>query len=115
MAMSWWMWVLLWTVVVLLSAAFLSLLALRLWRQVSRALHDLGDFGDSINEQLEAATDGGGDLPPRPRRSDVYTPWPEARRQYRSGKQERRTARSQRRSARRRSLGQPQRVSDFSR
>lgn len=109
------MWVVLWTVTVLLSAAFLALLLYRLWRKLARALHDLGDFGDSINERLEAATAADQPLHPVPRRSDVFTPWGEARRQYRRGKQERRTARSHRRSARRQRMGQPQRVSDLTR
>lgn len=112
--MSWWMWVLLWTALVLVSAACLALLALRLWRQFSRALHDLGDFGDCLIERLDAATQNT-ESDQQSRRPDVFTPWSEARRQYRSGKLERRTARSQRRSARRRAMGQPQRVSDLTR
>ncbi|KAA9393354.1 hypothetical protein FCK90_12655 [Kocuria coralli] len=113
--MSWWMWVVLWTALVVLSAVFLALMLYRIWRKLARALHDLGDFGDSVNERLEVATAADGARHPMPRRADVYTPWGEAHRQYRSGKLERRKARSQRRSARRRAMGQPQRVSDLTR
>ncbi len=113
--MSWWMWVVLWTVLVLISGAVLAILLFRLWRQFSRMLHDLGDYGDSVTQRLDQATAEPAVTDHHPRRPDVYTPWREARKQYRSGTLERRTARSQRRSARRRAMGQPQKVSDLTR
>lgn len=113
--MSWWMWVVLWTALVLISACVVALLLFRLWRQFSATLHDLGDYGDSVTLRLDQATDAPSEQEHHLRRPDVYTPWREARRQYRSGTLERRTARSQRRSAKRRAMGQPQRVSDLTR
>lgn len=113
--MSWWMWVVLWVVLVLISAAALAVLLLHLWGQFSRMVHDLGDYGDSVTQRLDQAVALPAVSDHHPRRPDVYTPWREARKQYRSGTLERRTARSQRRSARRRAMGQPQRVSDLAR
>ncbi|MDO4254749.1 MAG: hypothetical protein Q4C81_06330 [Kocuria sp.] len=113
--MLWWMWVVLWTVLVLISVIFMALLLYRLWRQLSRMLHDVGEYGDSVTTRLDQATTAVTGPDHQQRQPDVYTPWHEARKQYRSGKIERRTARSQRRSARRRAMGQPQRVSDLAR
>ncbi|RKQ36322.1 hypothetical protein [Kocuria tytonis] len=112
--MLWWMWVVLWTVVVLASAAFLGVLLYRvLRRQVLPALDDLERTATDFSERWNAAIEG----QPAPLRTPappaMFTPVNDTRAAYRSGRDQRQTARLIRRMQRKEDRGLPQRYRDL--
>lgn len=107
------MWIALWGAVVAVSAIVLAVLLWGLWRRFAGAARELDELGASL-ERLDAPADGPASADHRTdARSDVFTPWTQARLQYREDSHRRRTARSQRRMMRRRERGQPQRSDDL--
>lgn len=114
--MLWWMWVVLWTVLVLASIAFI---AAALWRLLTRhvlpALRETETFAEDFTARWDAASQGA----VRPLRTAappaVFTPVSAARAAYASGRDQRQTARLMRRIDRRNAKGQPQRISDLRR
>lgn len=114
--MAWWMWVLLWTVLVLASAAFL---ATALWRLLTRhvlpALRDTEAFAEDFTTRWEAAAQGTSRPLRTPAPPAVFTPVSATRAAYVSGRDQRQTARLMRRIDRRDARGQPQRISDLRR
>lgn len=113
--MLWWSWVLLWTVLVLLGAAFLGLV---LWRVVRTFLVLLRDT-ETVAEEFARRWDDAAAGVQRPVRSApdpaLFTPVGQALADYRYGRDQRETARLTRRMARKDRMGQPQRISDIRR
>ncbi|WP_144792313.1 hypothetical protein [Kocuria palustris] len=111
-AVSWWMWVVLWSAVVGISAIVLGILAWTVWRRFAGAARELGELGATV-ELIEArsrqAAEQRAARAGRPRGTDVFTPWGEARLKYREDSHRRRSERMARRARR----GQPQRVQDL--
>ena len=114
--MVWWMWVVLWTVVVLASFAFI---VGAVWRLITRkalpAMRDVEAMADDFTHRWNSAAQG----TPQPLRSPaepaVFTPVNSARAAYSSGRDQRQTARLVRRMNRKDILGQPQRLTDLRR
>lgn len=106
-AMSWWMWVILWVALVAISGILLSALLWRAWRRFAAAAGQLGRLGASVERVDALLQDHATAHPGDAHRPDVFTPWGEARREYREGTHRRRIARSQRRLARRQHRSQP--------
>lgn len=111
--MLWWMWVVLWTVLVLASAAFVGGMLYRLLtRQVLPALDELETTADGFSQRWNAAVEGH----PAPLRTPappaMFTPVNDTRAAYRSGRDQRQTARLIRRMQRKDAQGLPQRYRD---
>lgn len=70
--MTWWAWLLLWTVLVLGAAGVLFLLGRRLWRQGKALVHELDAAADrfsAVADRLAALDDPGAptrEFPPQP-------------------------------------------------
>jgi hypothetical protein len=113
--MLWWSWVLLWTVLVLLGAAFIGLMLWRLTRTVLTFLRDTETVAAEFTQRWDAAAAG----VQRPVRAQpepaLFTPVGQALADYRLGRDQRETARLQRRMERKDRMGQPQRISDIRR
>ena len=113
MSMLWWMWIVLWTVVVLASAAFVAGLLYRLLtRHVVPALDELERSATEFSERWHSASQG----QPAPLRAPappaMFTPVNDTRAAYRSGRDQRQTARLIRRMQRKDAQGLPQRYRD---
>ena len=111
--MLWWMWVVLWTVLVLASAAFVGGMLYRLLtRQVLPALDELETTADGFSQRWNAAVEGHPAplRPPAP--PAMFTPVNDTRAAYRSGRDQRQTARLIRRMQRKDAQGLPQRYRD---
>lgn len=111
--MPWWFWILLWTVVVLVSAAILGRL---IWRTVQRffgALDEIGTLGEDMTNRWEKSSSSvatGIRQAPTP---GILVPMHQTREAYlreRSTRQQRKVAQ---RIARRDRLGQPQNIRDL--
>lgn len=113
--MLWWSWVLLWTVLVLLGAAFLGLLLWRLAKAFLALLRDTESVAGEFSQRWEDAAAG----VQRPVRAApdpaLFTPVGQAVADYRVGRDQRETARLGRRIERKDRMGQPQRISDLRR
>ncbi|CAL8897664.1 Histidine kinase [Kocuria varians] len=108
------MWVLLWTVVVLGSAAFLGALGYRvLTRQILPALDVLERTATDFPQRWNAAVEGQPAPLRTPAPSAVFTPVHDTRAAYRSGRDQRQTARLIRRMQRKEAQGLPQRYRDL--
>lgn len=114
--MLWWMWVVLWTVLVLASCAFIAgaLWAL-LTKKVLPAMHELESFAADYTARWNAAAQGACQPLRTPAEPAVFTPMNSARAAYSSGREQRQTARLIRRMKRKDAKGQPQRLSDLRR
>ena len=113
---SWWMWVLLWTGLVLVAALFLAVLLWSAWRRLLAALRELDRLGalvDRVGAQEPAEPAGRTRVLAARGASDVFTPVREARLKYREDSHRRRSERVERRIARRALRAQPQRVQDL--
>lgn len=111
--MLWWSWVLLWTVLVLLGAAFLGLMLWRLVRTALRFLRETEAVAGEFTQRWDDAASGV-QRPVRPAPEPaVFTPVGSALAEYRFGRDQRETARLQRRMERKDRMGQPQRISDL--
>ena len=114
--MLWWMWVVLWTVLVLGAAAFIGWVLYRVVRtQVLPALDEIERSGTDFVTRWNAAAQGHSTPLRTPAPPAMFTPVDETRAAYRSGRDQRQTARLIRRMQRRDTLGQPQRYSDVRR
>ena len=114
--MLWWMWVVLWTVLVLGAAAFIGWVLYRVVRtQVLPALDEIERSGTDPATRSDAAAQGHSTPLRTPAPPAMFTPVDETRAAYRSGRDQRQTARLIRRMQRRDTLGQPQRYSDVRR
>lgn len=114
--MLWWMWVVLWTVLVLGAAAFFGWVLYRVVRtQVLPALDEIERSGTDFATRWNAAAQGHSTPLRTPAPPAMFTPVDETRAAYRSGRDQRQTARLIRRMQRRDTLGQPQRYSDVRR
>lgn len=114
--MVWWMWIVLWTVVVLLSLAFLvRTVWITVTQQALPALHEFEGFADDFTERWNAAAQGISQPLRTPTEPAVFTPVRTARVAYTRGRDQRQTARLLRRMRRRDTQGQPQRLSDLRR
>lgn len=114
--MLWWMWVVLWTVLVLGAAAFIGWVLYRVVRtQVLPALDEIERSGTDFAARWNAAAQGHSTPLRTPASPAMFTPVDETRAAYRSGRDQRQTARLIRRMQRRDTLGQPQRYSDVRR
>lgn len=114
--MSWWMWLLLWTGLVLVAALFLAVLLWSAWRRLLAALRELDRLGalvDRAGAQEPAEPAGRTRVLTVRGASDVFTPVREARLKYREDSHRRRSERVERRIARRALRAQPQRVQDL--
>lgn len=113
--MLWWSWVLLWTVLVLLGAAFLGLVLWRVARTFLVLLRDTETVAGEFAQRWDDAAAG----VQRPVRAApdpaLFTPVGQAVADYRHGRDQRETARLARRMARKDRMGQPQRISDIRR
>jgi hypothetical protein len=113
--MLWWSWVLLWTVLVLLGAAFLGLLLWRLVRNFLALLRETETVAGEFAQRWDDASSG----VQRPVRAApvpaLFTPVGQALADYRNGADQRETARLTRRIERKDRMGQPQRISDIRR
>lgn len=111
--MSWWLWVLLWVVLVTTSGLVLSAALWAAWRRFAAAARELGELAASVERAEALLQDHAAAHSSATHGPDVFTPWGEARREYREGTHRRRIARSERRLARRRQRSQPRRVDDL--
>ncbi|MFI7582350.1 hypothetical protein ACH9DO_00980 [Kocuria sp. M1N1S27] len=113
--MLWWSWVLLWTVLVLLGAAFLGLVLWRVVRTFLVLLRDTETVAGEFAQRWEDAAAG----VQRPVRAApdpaLFTPVGQAVSDYRYGRDQRETARLRRRMERKDRMGQPQRINDIRR
>ena len=114
--MLWWMWIVLWTVVVLASLAFIGS---ALWGLITKkalpALRELEAFAQDFEQRWNAAAQGTSQPLRTPAEPAVFTPVNSARAAYSSGRDQRQTARLIRRMNRKDAKGQPQRLSDLRR
>ena len=112
--MLWWMWVLLWTAVVLAGATFIGVLLYRvLTRQALPALDDLERTATDFSARWNAAAEGHPAPLRSPAPSAMLTPVNTTRAAYRSGRDQRQTARLIRRIQRKDAQGLPQRYGDL--
>ncbi|MDH5150554.1 hypothetical protein [Kocuria palustris] len=114
--MSWWMWLLLWTGLVLVAAAFLAALLWFAWRRLLAALGELDRLGaviERVGSQHPSGSAGRTRSLAVRGASDVFTPVRQARLKYREDSHRRRSERVERRIARRALRAQPQRVQDL--
>ncbi|GAA1759103.1 hypothetical protein [Kocuria aegyptia] len=113
--MLWWSWVLLWTVLVLLGAAFLGLMLWRLVKTFFALLRDTESAAAEFSQRWEDAAAG----VQRPVRvapdPALFTPVGQAVADYRAGRDQRETARLRRRIERKDRMGRPQRIGDIRR
>lgn len=113
--MLWWSWVLLWTVLVLLGAAFLGLMLWRLVKNFLVLLRETETVAGKFAQRWDDAASG----VQRPVRAApepaLFTPVGQALADYRFGRDQRETARLTRRIERKDRMGQPQRISDIRR
>ncbi|MEX5271315.1 hypothetical protein [Kocuria sabuli] len=113
--MLWWSWVLLWTLLVLLGAAFLGLMLWRLVRNLLALLRETETVAGEFAQRWDDAASG----VQRPVRAApepaLFTPVGQALSDYRFGRDQRETARLTRRIERKDRMGQPQRISDIRR
>lgn len=111
--MPWWFWILLWTVLVLVSAAILAWLAWRTVRRFFGALNEVGTLGEDMTNRWDKSSSSvatGIRKAPVP---GILIPIHQAREDYlreRSTRQQRKVAQ---RIARRDRLGQPQNIRDL--
>ena len=113
---SWWMWVLLWSGLVIIAALFLAAALWSAWRRLLAALRELdrlGDLVDRADAQTPAQSTRAHQVLVQRGASDVFTPTREARLKYREDSHRRRSERVERRIARRTLRAQPQRVQDL--
>lgn len=114
--MLWWMWIVLWTVLVLVSLAFI---VGAVWGLVTKkalpALREVEAFADDFTVRWNAAAQGASQPLRTPAEPAVFTPVNSARAAYSSGRDQRHTARLIRRMNRKDAKGQPQRLSDLRR
>ena len=114
--MVWWMWIVLWTVVVLASFAFIVGAVWRLiTRQALPALRDVEALADDFTQRWNSAAQGTSQPLRSPAEPAVFTPVNSARSAYSSGRDQRQTARLIRRMNRKDTKGQPQRLTDLRR
>lgn len=111
--MFWWMWVVLWVVLVTTSGFVLSALLWVVWRRLAAAARELEQLGASVERVEALLQDHAAAHSSAAHDPDVFTPWGEARREYREETHRRRIVRSERRQARRRQRSQPCRVDDL--
>lgn len=113
--MPWWFWILLWTVLVLVSAAIFGWLA---WRTVQRffgALEDVGSLGEDMTNRWETSASSvatGIREAPVP---GILVPIHRAREEYLRERSTRHQRKAAQRIARRDRLGQPQNFRDMMR
>lgn len=113
--MLWWSWVLLWTVLVLLGAAFLGLMLWRLVKTFFVLLRDTETVAGEFAQRWDDAA-AGVQHPVRAAPDPaLFTPVGQAVADYRIGRDQRETARLRRRIERKDRMGQPQRISDIRR
>ncbi|WP_028278714.1 hypothetical protein [Arthrobacter sp. H5] len=108
--MPWWFWIVLWVVLVLVSALFLGFLGFRIFRQVMAVLRDVE--GASQLFALSERTPDTGANPDQPSAAVFLDP-ADVRSQNRLKAALRARARSQRRIRRRTHRGQPQLLRDM--
>lgn len=113
--MLWWSWVLLWTVLVLLGAAFLGLMLWRLVRNFLTLLRDTETVAGEFAQRWDDAASGVQRPVRPPPEPALFTPVGQALADYRNGSDQRETARLTRRMERKDRMGQPQRISDIRR
>ena len=114
--MVWWMWIVLWTVVVLASLAFI---VGAVWGLITQkalpALREVEAIADDFTQRWNSAAQGTAQPLRSPAEPAVFTPVNSARAAYSSGRDQRQTARLIRRMNRKDMLGQPQRLTDLRR
>lgn len=112
----WWMWIVLWTAVVLASLAFILG---AVWRLITRkalpALREVEAIADDFTQRWNSAAQGTAQPLRSPAEPAVFTQVNSARAAYSSGRDQRQTARLIRRMNRKDTLGQPQRLTDLRR
>ena len=114
--MSWLMWLLLWTGLVLVAGALLVAVLWIAWRRLLAALGELDRLGaviERVGSQDPSEAVGRTRSLAARGASDVFTPVREARLKYREDSHRRRSERVERRIARRALRAQPQRVQDL--
>ncbi|MET1065881.1 MAG: hypothetical protein ABWX85_13075 [Arthrobacter sp.] len=121
--MPWWSWIVIWIALVALSLLFFVVLGVRLFRQFTATVKELGEAGERFSALPAApgepgssgddgSTAGGGGPLPEPG-SAVFASPVQVRHDYRASKFARQEARRNRRIQRRTDRGQPQRLRDI--
>jgi hypothetical protein len=116
--MPWWSWIVIWIALVALSLLFFGVLGLRLFRQATTTLTELGEAADrfsSLPSPAAGAGDpGGADEALRPAPGDAIFASPaRMRHDYHASKIARQNARRLRRIQRKKDRGQPQALRDI--
>lgn len=114
--MLWWMWIVLWTVVVLASLAFI---VGAVWGLIAHkalpAMREVEAVAADFTRRWNSAAQGTSQPLRSPAEPAVFTPVNSARAAYSSGRDQRQTARLIRRMNRKDTKGQPQRLADLRR
>jgi hypothetical protein len=121
--MPWWSWIVIWIALVALSLLFFFVLGVRLFRQFTATVKELGEAGERFSALPSAPgepgssgndgfTGGGGGPLPEPG-SAVFASPVQVGHDYRASKFARQEARRNRRIQRRTDRGQPQRLRDI--
>lgn len=111
--MPWWLWVLLWTVLVLASVVVLAVLGWGVLRRFFRTLDSVEDLGEDMARRWE---DSSSLVAQRIRQAPVpgiLIPVRQARDEFVAGRSTRHERKVAQRIARRDRLGQPQRLGDL--
>ncbi|MFJ3959113.1 hypothetical protein [Arthrobacter sp. NPDC090010] len=110
--MPWWSWILLWVAVLALSALMFVMLGIKLFRQFTAMMRELGAATDMLSRltpELEDPQTAERQIPVL----GIYSEPEQMRADYEAGKNERRESRRQRRVARRAAAHRPQRLRDL--
>ncbi|PVZ59475.1 hypothetical protein [Arthrobacter sp. H-02-3] len=115
--MPWWSWILIWIALVALSLLFYGVLGVRLYRQATTALRELGEAMDRFSRLPSPADDGagasGGAAPQPLPGGAVFASPARMRHDYDASKLARQDARRLRRIQRKKDRGQPQALRDI--
>ncbi|MDP5225952.1 MULTISPECIES: hypothetical protein [Arthrobacter] len=109
--MPWWSWIVIWVVLLALTALLFVLLGIKLFRQFTKMMHELGTAADML-----ARLDSGADPAPAGREPvvlGIYEEPGDMKTRYDAGKAERREERRKRRVARRTAAHRPQNLRDL--
>ena len=113
--MPWWSWILIWIALVAVSLLFYVLLGIRLYRQITAVLKDLGAAGSKLGH-LAPATPATGGLQPSTAvepGAAIFASPAQMRHDYDASKSSRRENRRKRRVQRKSDRGQPQSLRDL--
>ncbi|MFW0108417.1 hypothetical protein ACN08Z_04735 [Rothia sp. P7181] len=113
--MPWWFWIVLWSVLVLVSVLWLAFHAYRMILKGASAFEEFLRLSDNCAKTWEESAATATRLVKRTSPPAIFTPVSESYASYEQGKKQRQQERISRRIQKRDILGQPQRVGDLRR